>query len=65
MPDWVKNEPAVLPTDRFYLSAYWLLATKRPPGEPANYIPWDTIWDYAQKSGLDEVNTKLLKATLS
>lgn len=55
-PEWFLDCPESLPTDEFYLSAFWDLSTCRGMGMSIGPIPWHHIRDYADFAGLDPEN---------
>lgn len=55
-PEWFLDCPESMPTDEFYLSAFWDLSTCRGMGLSMGPIPWHHIRDYAEFAGLDPEN---------
>ena len=54
IPEWLQNEPLLLPGDEFYMSAFYELSTCRSYGWTLGPIPWRDIIFYAQYAGLEE-----------
>lgn len=54
VPEWLLNEPLLLPGDRFYISAFYELSTCRSFGMTVGPIPWRDIIYYAQFAQLDD-----------
>lgn len=64
LPEWITNEPAILPEQRFFLEAFWDLTTTRQVGMSPGPIPWNFIEEYARTHGLDRLNTHVLHRTI-
>lgn len=54
LPDFLQNEPELLPGLEVYLEAFWDLSTCRQMGMGLGPIPWTSIENYITISGGDE-----------
>jgi len=54
LPDFIKNEPELLPGLEIYLKAFWDLSTCRQMGMGLGPIPWLSIQEYVTILGGDE-----------
>jgi hypothetical protein len=54
LPDFIKNEPELLPGLGIYLNAFWDLSTCRQMGMGLGPIPWLSIQEYVTILGGDE-----------
>ena len=43
----------MLPSEGFYLRAFWDLSTERSYGQVLGWIPWSRAIEYASKAGLE------------
>ena len=57
MPDWFLEEPDAPLGSDFWFASFFDLSTCRVESGP---IPWTAIQVYAERTGLDEENTKAL-----
>lgn len=58
LPDFIKNEPELMPGLEMFLQAFWDLSTCRQMGMGLGPIPWTSIENYATISGGDEEFTQ-------
>jgi hypothetical protein len=54
LPDFIKNEPELLPGLDVFLNSFWDLSTCRQMGMGLGPIPWTSIENYANILGGDE-----------
>ena len=60
IPERILNSPELYFGMDLYYDAFWDVATCRPIGLGAGYIPYSEIWDYAAKHGYDDEQRDIL-----
>jgi hypothetical protein len=59
-PAWFENHTELLPTEYFYIEAFWSLNSDRQLGMSVGPIPWSVIQEYGTAKGLDCGNIEAL-----
>jgi hypothetical protein len=54
LPDFIKNEPELMPGLEIFLQAFWDLSTCRQMGMGLGPIPWTSVQEYCTINGGSE-----------
>ena len=60
LPDWIQDAPELLPSEVFYMQAFWELSTTRQVGMAPGPIPWTATQKYTEVHGLDNQAAALM-----
>lgn len=63
-PQWVEEEPLGMPSDIFYMQAFWDLSTERQLGFTVGPIPASSIYRYPGAQGLSPAMMCLFEAVI-
>lgn len=63
-PEWLANQPELLPGEDFYMRAFWDLSTERQVGFTLGPIPGSLIDEYGSRNGLDFDTMDLFRAVI-